>query len=108
MDTQSLNLKSPSHRARTKILKEPQEVAIRVSDDELPVPALCGTDTVPLVFDREEKWVLASAKGLDEWGNSGHTDLDVYPFPKGIGDRKMPCVEGAALSNLVDHQLCLP
>ncbi|WP_158243226.1 hypothetical protein [Acidimangrovimonas sediminis] len=101
-------LEAPLHGSQTKFLEKPQKVAIRVGHDELPVPALFGTDSIPLILDGEEKVVVAPGKGFDERRDRGYTDLDIQALPKGVAGREVPGVEGAALSNLVDHQLRLP
>ncbi len=46
-------------------------------------------------------------KSFNKRVSRGHTDLNIQAHAKGIAYRKIPIIEGAALSYLIDHQLCI-
>lgn len=74
---------------------------------QLPVSALFGTDAIPPILDGKEKRVRVACKGFDERRYGGHTDLNIQSLSEGIVFGKMPRLESAALSDLVDHQFRL-
>jgi hypothetical protein len=65
------------YQTHPEILEEPQQIAIRIGNSKLPVSALFGTYTIPLVFDWNEKRMLDPGKCVYERRYKGHTDLHV-------------------------------
>lgn len=96
---------SNAEATHSEALTEPQQIAIRVGDYKLPVSALAIANAIPLFLHGKEKWVVDVGKSFNKRVNRGHTDLNIQAHTKGIAYRKIPIIEGAALSYLIDHQL---
>lgn len=101
----------PTRRSRRwtcpEILKQPQEIPIRIGCDELPVADLMVVPTIPFLLEREIERHACHSEAIKYDRDISYTDLHVQAAAEGPFDRSALNFEGSTDPDLVDHQLRL-
>ncbi|MBB6507520.1 hypothetical protein F4695_000852 [Rhizobium soli] len=92
----------------SQMFEQPQQIAIRVGNDELPIADLMIAAAIPFVFRFQMKGHARCLQTLQDRARGRNLDLQVHAATEGIGG-KGAAGQGKVSSDadLVDHQLRL-
>ncbi len=99
----------PTTRSRRwtcpEILKQPQEIPIRIGCDELPVADLMVVPTIPFLLKRQVQRHACSSEAIEYDRDISDADLQIEPTPERSFQGSALNFEGPPDPDLVDHQL---